>query len=209
MEAKIVIPEVVKASWRYLKSQVWVLVGLFTGYILLYMIFWGIQLYTPPSSVTRLFMSLVLALFSLVFYLGYYKNIFQTMDGEEPQFSAYGQQARKFFATFIGGILFAAIFIIGLILLVLPGIYMAIRLQFYVAAIVDDDMGAIDALKHSWDITRGQSLPLILLAFVMVLVLIIGAVLFGIGLLIAAPMLYIMQCYVYRLLNRPLAIPEE
>lgn len=86
---------------------------------------------------------------------------------------------------------------------------MAIRLQFYVAAIVDDDMGAIDALKHSWDITRGQSLPLILLAFVMVLVLIIGAVLFGIGLLIAAPMLYIMQCYVYRLLNRPLAIPEE
>lgn len=209
MEAKIVIPEVMRASWKYLKSQVWVLVGLFTGYVLLYMIFWGIQLYTPPSSVTRLLMSFFLAVFSLIFYLGYYKNIFQTIDGEEPQFSAYGRQAGKFFSTFIAGILFAAIFIIGMIFLVLPGIYMAIRLQFYVAAIVDDDMGAVDALKHSWDITKGHSLSLILLMLVMFLVCLMGTLLFGIGLLVAIPLIYIMQCYVYRVLNRSLEIIED
>ena len=57
------------------------------------------------------------------------------MDGEEPQFSAYGQQSRKIFTYLIASIIMGIAVAIGIFLLIVPGIYLAIRLQFYSAYI--------------------------------------------------------------------------
>ena len=95
MEPKFMISEVFGTSWKYTKSQIWVLVGLFIGYFILSSI---ISLFGMPaqgSMVGKIIVNLISAVISSAFMLGYIKNLFQTMDGEEPQFSAYGQQSRK------------------------------------------------------------------------------------------------------------------
>ncbi len=156
MEPKFMISEVFGTSWKYTKSQIWVLVGLFIGYFILSSI---ISLFGMPaqgSMVGKIIVNLISAVISSAFMLGYIKNLFQTMDGEEPQFSAYGQQSRKIFTYLIASIIMGIAVAIGIFLLIVPGIYLAIRLQFYSAYIVEEDCGIIESLQKSWDLTKGH-----------------------------------------------------
>ena len=163
MEPKFMISEVFGTSWKYTKSQIWVLVGLFIGYFILSSI---ISLFGMPaqgSMVGKIIVNLISAVISSAFMLGYIKNLFQTMDGEEPQFSAYG--------------------------------------QFYSAYIVEEDCGIIESLQKSWDLTKGQGMPLFLLLLAMIGTAIVGCILFFVGLFVAVPLIYMMQCYTFRKLN--------
>jgi uncharacterized membrane protein len=209
METKFTISEVLSASWAALKSQIWILVGLFIGYFIFACVFSLLLIPAAGSLTLSIIGNLVYSVIALVFTLGYAKNLFQALDGEEPQFSAYGQQARKIGIYFVAGLIYGILVFIGTLLLIIPGIYIAIRLQFFQALIVDEDAGIIESLQKSWDITKDQVLPLLLLALVMFVISIFGFILLGVGILVAAPLISLMYCCVFRKLNSPLNSIEE
>ena len=198
MEAKFSISEVAGTSWKFTKSQIWVLAGMFLAYCVVTGI---LNLITSSSYVLNLLVQLIIG---SLFTLGFIRNMFQTMDGEEPQFSAYGQEAN---------ILYSIIVCIGIVLLIIPGIYLAIRLQFFQQYIVSEERcSAIDALKKSWELTQGQAMPLFLLALVQIGLTLLGLILLVVGLFVAIPLIVMMQCYVFRQLtidNSQLTINEE
>lgn len=70
MEPKFMISEVFGTSWKYTKSQIWVLVGLFIGYFILSSI---ISLFGMPaqgSMVGKIIVNLISAVISSAFMLG-------------------------------------------------------------------------------------------------------------------------------------------
>ncbi|MDR0750630.1 MAG: glycerophosphoryl diester phosphodiesterase membrane domain-containing protein [Tannerellaceae bacterium] len=205
METKFTISEVLRTSWAALKSQIWILAGLFIGYTILSLV---INLLFIPAAMTsvalNIIVNLIFVVISLIFSLGYLKNLFQTLDGEEPQFSAYGQQARKIGTYFVANLLYAILVVIGTFLLIIPGVYIALRLQFYGPLIVEEDAGIIDSLRKSWDMTKDQVWPLFLLALVILGICIVGFILLGVGIFVAYPLVMLMCCCVYRKLNSPL-----
>lgn len=206
MEPKFMISEVFGTSWKY--------TDLGTGRAV-YRIFYPVinhYLFGMPaqgSMVGKIIVNLISAVISSAFMLGYIKNLFQTMDGEEPQFSAYGQQSRKIFTYLIASIIMGIAVAIGIFLLIVPGIYLAIRLQFYSAYIVEEDCGIIESLQKSWDLTKGQGMPLFLLLLAMIGTAIVGCILFFVGLFVAVPLIYMMQCYTFRKLNTISTEEEE
>lgn len=209
MESKFTISEVLQASWAALKSQIWILVGLFIGFTILSGVF-SLLLAPAMTSYTAMIIgNLIFCAISLVFTLGYMKNLFQTLDGDEPQFSAYGQQASKIGTYFVAGLIYGILVFIGTIFLIIPGIYISLRLQFFMPFIVEENAGITDSLKKSWDITKDQVLPLLILMLVIIGISILGIILFGVGMFIAFPLVMLMQCYVFRKLNSPLNIIEE
>ena len=196
MEAKFSISEVAGTSWKFTKSQIWVLAGMFLAYCVVMGI---LNLITSSSYVLNLLVQLIIG---SLFTLGFIRNMFQTMDGEEPQFSAYGQEARKFLHYLVANILYSIIVCIGIVLLIIPGIYLAIRLQFFQQYIVSEERcSAIDALKKSWELTQGQAMPLFLLALVQIGLTLLGLILLVVGLFVAIPLIVMMQCYVFRKLR--------
>ncbi|WP_462362168.1 hypothetical protein [Parabacteroides johnsonii] len=201
MEPKFMISEVFGTSWKHTKSQIWVLVGLFIGFSILSMIVTLFGMPAQGSIVGRVIVQIVSLLISCIFMLGYVKNIFQALDGEEPQFSAYGQQSRKIITYLIANILFSIAVCIGMVLLIIPGIYLYLRLQFFTAFIVEEDCGIIKSLQKSWNMTQGQTLPLFLLLLTMIGTAIVGCILFFVGFFVAVPLIYMMQCYTFRKLN--------
>ena len=201
MEPKFMISEVFGTSWKHTKSQIWVLVGLFIGFSILSMIVTLFGMPAQGSIVGRVIVQIVSLLISCIFMLGYVKNIFQALDGEEPQFSAYGQQSRKIITYLIANILFSIAVCIGPVLLIIPGIYLYLRLQFFTAFIVEEDCGIIESLQKSWNMTQGQTLPLFLLLLTMIGTAIVGCILFFVGFFVAIPLIYMMQCYTFRKLN--------
>ena len=209
MGSKFSISEVCSTSWQRTKAQIWVLSGLIIGMSIISFTLGVFAMPIQQSVMGAIVINLISCIISCIFALGYMKNIFQALDGEEPQFSAYGQQARKIITYLVANILMAIIVTLGLCLFIIPGIYLALRLQFYAALIVEDDAGIIESLQRSWEITRGQEMSLFMLMLAMIGICILGLILLGIGIFVAMPLIYIMYAYVFRKLNAPLQILEE
>lgn len=209
MEKKITVSEVFKISWEALKSQIWILVGLFIGISIVSFIL-NLLLIPLMTSVVGTIIGYVITIaISLILGLGYLKNMFQALDGEEPQFSAYGQQAPKIFTMFVAYLLASIAIMIGMIFLIVPGIYLALRLQFFAAFIVEEDAGIMESLQKSWEITKGQVMDLFILLLAMIGITIVGVLLLGVGVLVAGPLVYMMMCCAFRKLNSPLQAIEE
>lgn len=217
MEPKFKIAEVFRTSWKAIKQNIWILTGLMVSYVIIALI---INILLGPSltdtmqgipfpigkQFTYLGVSLV---FSGLFLLGYIKNIFQALDGIEPQFSAYGAQAFKILKFIVAYILTVIICMIGMIFLIIPGIYLMLRLQFFMAFLVDENTGIIESLQKSWQITKGEGLHLFSLMLVQILVILVGVLLFGIGIFVAYPVTYGMYCETYKKLNPLKPLKEE
>jgi uncharacterized membrane protein len=95
-------------------------------------------------------------------------------------------------------ILYGLIFTLGLILFIVPGlIWWA---QFYTASflVVDRGTKALDAFKTSSKITNGAKWDLGVFASVTLLVNLLGALLFGVGLLVSLPVTTLAGVFVYR-----------
>ena len=98
MGKPIILSDLFRQSWKSLWAQIWVLSGLLIGYVIIGLL---LNAFIPPSDnhigVAGIVIIAISVLFHLVFTLGYTKNMFQALDGEEPQFSAYGQMSRNLF----------------------------------------------------------------------------------------------------------------
>jgi len=207
MEDKLVYSDIFKVAWRGLKSQFWLLVGLIIGFTIVYslLLIFAVPAKGESIGISGIVVS-ILSFFILgLFIMGYLKNCIQTLDGEEPQFSAYGQVSRKLISFLIAYILYNVIVAIGLALLVAPGIYLSLRLQFFYASMVDENTGIIDSFKRSWSMTKGYSMSLFVLFLIMLLISFIGCVALYIGIFVATPLMMLMYVYVYRKLTAPAA----
>ena len=207
MEDKIVYPDIFKTAWRGLMSQFWLLVGLIIGFTIIFSL---LIIFTIPEKITTfgikdIVVGIIGMLLSGLFWMGYLKNCMQTLDGEEPQFSAYGQVSRKLPAFIATCILFYLIVIIGSFFLIIPGIYLGIRLQFYLAFIVEDNCGIIESFKKSWNLTKGLSIKLIVLWLIMMLISFVGSIALFVGIFIAVPLIILMYGYTFRKLTEPAA----
>lgn len=68
----------------------------------------------------------------------------------------------------VAGTLFLLISMSGIILLIVPGIYFGVRFSLYSYALLDNHLGALDALRKSYRITEGNFWPLFFLNLIAV-----------------------------------------
>ncbi|WP_371744094.1 hypothetical protein, partial [Mycobacterium sp. DL592] len=99
--------------------------------------------------------------------------------------------------TVIVGILSA----IGNFLCVIPGLLVSIFTMFAIVAVVDRNLSAINGIKTSFDIVKSNFGPAILAWLVAIAITLVGALLCGIGLIVAVPVAYLFEIFVYRRLT--------
>ena len=109
----------------------------------------------------------------------------------------------KLFWKFLGlSILYPLTVLLGLILLIIPGIIWIVRFSFSPLILVDTKMGPIASMKESWAITRGNFWKLVLFWIVVALVNFAGFLLLGVGLLVTVPLTTLASIYIYRELSK-------
>jgi uncharacterized membrane protein len=82
-------------------------------------------------------------------------------------------------------ILTALIVIIGLIFLIIPGIYFACKLAFVPYLVVDRKMGCIKAIEESWRMTGGYGWKVFLIGLLAIPIFIAGLICLGVGVIIS------------------------
>lgn len=132
--------------------------------------------------------------------LGYNFIALKTVDGKSSQFS---DLVAKFdgmlMLKYIGASLLTGLaVIIGLLLLVIPGIIVAIRLGFFPFVLLDKKLGPVDTLKETWKLTEGHVMDLGLLMLCLIGINLLGLVAFVVGVLVTAPISLLASAYAYR-----------
>jgi len=142
------------------------------------------------------------ALIGLLLTLGWMRVSIDITRGQRPEVADLFK-AQGFGPFVLASILFYIGFVVGLILLVVPGIIFAVVYGFYGFVIAErgDGVGVGEALKRSAEITRGHRWQLIGLAIVLFLINVVGFLACGIGLLFTWGISILAWAYAYRTLS--------
>ena len=101
----------------------------------------------------------------------------------------------------IGGLVLGVATAIGFFLCYIPGLIVAFFGQFFVFFAVDQNMAAMDAIKASIAFVQQHIGTLVGFYLASLVALFVGALLCGIGLLVAGPVVVIAQAFVFRRLH--------
>lgn len=132
--------------------------------------------------------------------LGLVRILLNILDKKETSLGMLFSEGKHLINFFVAGILTGLAVLGGFILLIIPGIIFSFRFSQVTNLIVDKNMGAIEAMKMSWRITKGHVLDLFLFSLLISIVALIGLLALGVGLIVAIPVTMIAQMYVYRFL---------
>lgn len=106
----------------------------------------------------------------------------------------------------VGSVLLASLLVgiatsIGSALCVIPGLIVSIFAFYTTVSIVDRNLSPIDGIKTSIDITKSHFVPTLLAWLIYAVTLFVGALVCGVGLLVAAPVAALFLVYTYRRLT--------
>lgn len=145
---------------------------------------------------------IVSVIFSVFVNIGLLKIVLKLLNSEKPNIKTFLEVTFSQFFRYIGtAILYGICVLVGFILLIVPGIIAILRLQFAYYYVVDKGMGPVEALKASWAATKGETFNIFLYTIVVLIMNIIGALIFGLGLIVTLPITFISLGYIYRKLS--------
>jgi len=91
---------------------------------------------------------------------------------------------------------------IPVLIIIIPLVYISLRLQFYDYFLVDGENSVVEAVKKSMAITKGYVMELFLLGAVMSIIVLVSIIPLGAGLFISIPLATMVNTYVYQKLKR-------
>lgn len=141
---------------------------------------------------------IVSQLLSIFMSLGLVRVGLNFVSGRDVSVAQLFGEGRKMLRAIGAYIIFGVAFAIGLLLLIVPGIYIMLRYGQFLTAIVDRDMGIMEAFSYSSSITTNNRLNIFLLGLLSILIVIAGLLALCIGLIFAYPVIWLSWLVSYR-----------
>jgi uncharacterized membrane protein len=179
--------ELFSAGWEKTREHFW--------FMLIVMALYGaVAAITFPIPIIG---SIAGALIGLVFM----SAVLAVAKGHVPAYEKLAEPLKN--AWFVlyylaASILVGIIVFFGFILLIIPGIYLATRLQFFTFAMIEDKtLDPIEGIKKSWNVTRGKFWRIFGFSALSMLIILISIIPFGLGLIFSLPVVSISSAILY------------
>lgn len=155
----------------------------------------GGQTIRPPASqlvdvplVVDVLLSLLVSVATVLVSIAALR-VFVGEETEELPQEAFTRNAFWAFLNFVvGGIVFAVAVVVGLVFLVIPGLFLLVSLIFWDVYVAVEDDSFVEAFRHSWTLTDGNRLALFGLGVVFVVIGIVVDVALGIPAVLLGPL---------------------
>ncbi|HKW13412.1 MAG TPA: DUF975 family protein [Candidatus Krumholzibacteria bacterium] len=192
------LSESIRFGWNTIKSSfAFILLTLCVAAIVPSIIDWGGKHVFHHDG--QIFLIKVIStLVSATFSLGLFKIYLRFRDGEKPIFENLFDGLARAHIWFASTFIVTIAVVMGLILLIVPGIIMMLRLSLIGFVLVDERTGPIDAIQRSWDMTRGHTMDLLVLFIALLGLNILGLCCLFVGLFVTIPMSGLAMAYIYR-----------
>jgi len=198
MKFEFSIRKTIKESWGLFKLSPWFYVAL--TLIMVVINFAG-------GDKVPWYLSLVGSIASIIMSYVWISVALSTVDGKTDllhfkKLSKHLPSFRTFF-IFLGVWFVSGFFtILGLIALIIPGIYIMVRLMFAHTAYVDRKGTIMQSLRYSWHLVRGEVFwTVFLTGLVSIGLVILGIVMLGVGFFVLYPISVFLVTKLYRMLS--------
>jgi hypothetical protein len=189
--------EAVKFGFGIAKSNLLFFIGLLIIVFFVSAVASSLRGGAQKSALAYLVLSIIQYLVNIVIGMGLIRISLEFIGKAKPKIRDivyYKPIVKYVLASIITGI----VVILGLVLLIIPGVILAIRLQYTTYLIVDKNLGPIEAIKKSWSVTRGNTWNLFFFGILLGLINILGVVCLLVGLFITIPLGMLATTFVYR-----------
>lgn len=193
--------EILSISWKKFKENWKFLVVLSLIYVGIRFIEGILEKSVQKGSPESFGVSLLVAVFNVFIAIGMVRIFLNISRGGQSHFKEiFG--GMKYFWKFVGAsIIYLLIVLVGYLLLIIPGIIWQYKYGLFSYLIVDKDMKPMEAIRESGRLMQGNKWKLFFLQLLMIAVIIIGALLLGVGMLVAIPVVTLMSVYFYRIVS--------
>jgi uncharacterized membrane protein len=191
--------EAIKFGWKTMKKNFWFFVGLLIVACLIEIVPSGIA-NGLKNKVMLLYVIFTLIAWTIqtIVKMGLIKVALDVINKGTAEMGTLFSCTKLFWRFLGGSILYGLIVMGGFILLIVPGIIWAIKYQFFSHLIIDKNLGPIEALKKSAEITAGSKGNLFVLEILLMLINMLGVICLVIGLFATIPLSMVATAYVYR-----------
>ena len=196
------IKESIRFGWETFKKN-WQFLAMVSVVIFLVNVIpsWLNNLAEESLPGMRFIFSIAGWLLQMVTSIGLIVITLKYVDHKVPKLGDLWEHYSLLLNYFLSSLIYGLIVLGGIILLIVPGIYFAVKYQFFSYYVVDKKMGAWEAVKASGKITTGVKWKLVGFGFVSFGIIILGALALGIGVIVAMPVVSLAEAYLYRKLS--------
>jgi uncharacterized membrane protein len=193
----------VKFGWQKTKENLWRVLAVVLIWIVISVMFsYYVKYFEKSMPLVSFLVQICYSLVNMILTMGIIGIGLKIYAGEKFEVIEMFETHKVFLEYILGTVLYFLAVLAGLILLIVPGIILIIRMGLYSYLIVDKKMGAVDALKESMRLTKGNTWNLFLFWFVLVGVLLLGLLALFVGVLVACPVTLLAYVFVYRYLEQ-------
>ena len=199
---KFSIQEALKYGWETFKANIPFFIG--------FMVVMGLLTIVPdyitdklfaPKSAPLVIVKIILRLIGLILGMASTRISLDIHDSGQADLSRVSEILPQIPSYLFGKILYGLIVLVGLILLVIPGIIVAYMFLYVGYLIIDRGLGPIAALSESRVLTDGYKMDLFLFSLAVAAINIVGVICLFDGLFVTIPTTLMASAYVYRRLS--------
>jgi uncharacterized membrane protein len=139
---------------------------------------------------------LALTVLAVILQAGFLNIILKIAKGDKVAYKDLIPPFALVWKMFLASLLVGVLVVAGLILLIIPGIYFAIRFSMSRFAVLEG-MSVLESFEKSTKLTEGHKWELLLFFLVVIAINIVGAIPFGVGLLVTIPISILAFAEVY------------
>jgi uncharacterized membrane protein len=156
---------------------------------------------SSPASIFITFIGwLVMLVVGAAIQSAYYSGVLDIANGREVSVGSFFKP-RSIGNVIVATLIVGVITTVGFFLCIIPGLIASIMLMFTVIALLDRGLPAVDSIKASFELAKANFVQVLLTWLVVVAAVFVGALLCGVGLLVAIPLAALIEVYAWRRLT--------
>ncbi|MGE2723352.1 hypothetical protein [Mycolicibacterium pulveris] len=155
---------------------------------------------SPGSIIVSIIGYIVLLIVGATVQSAYVGGVLDIANGQPVSIGSFFRP-RNVGNVVIAGVIVGILTSIGLFLCIIPGLIVAIFTMFTIVALLDRNLAPIDAIKTSFNVVKENFGLALLTWLVMLAIAAVGALLCGVGLLVAIPLVILIEVYAFRKLS--------
>jgi hypothetical protein len=193
------VEDALQYGWNIMKANIWFFVGVL-------IVAWALagvphiiaSILQRESSGLAFFFRIIGWVADIIVSIGLIAIALKFLDNQEPKFEDLFS-FKPYFWKYLGASILTGIIVwVGFFLLIVPGIYWALKFQFFGYFIVEQGRDPIEAMRMSSRITQSVKWKLFGFGLVLALINVVGTICLFIGLFVTIPVTLLAYSSVYR-----------
>jgi uncharacterized membrane protein len=201
------IKESLAHAWFITKNHFWFILGTLLIAYLAPAIIVQVVAMAGVGQFALNIISLAAQVAGIILGIGFVSIIIKLYKNETVAVGELFQHSNLFLKFFVAQILSGLIILAGFILLIIPGIYLMLRLYPVMFLVVDEKLGPIDAISRSFAMTKNHAGDIFIFTLALMGINILGVLCFFVGLVVTIPLTWVaMVCVYFKLKNASLPV---